>query len=191
MKKRRITNPPAKKETSLEKSLTVAYENSLEKIKNLDVDSWAGDLQNYISCEIFCPCEYFKERKRNELKAEDYEKGFNIFFELLKQLHKKTVFTPTPLTFAGFMGITKTTLIRHSTINDERGEVVTMILDRLGENIFQNMLSGKVHPITSIFTAKSLLGYRDNDNQAINILNVNNAPKSVEDILAEYNKNNI
>lgn len=176
---------PKKSEDELNKSLKQTLEKGLDKIDNLDVDSFMGSVQVYISNEILVPCEYLKNRRGLDLTAEDYAIGYQAFEKLLSEINSKIVYTPTPITFAKFMGISWNTFKIHAEQRNERGEVVKMIMDSLTENHIQNMYGDKIHAIPAVFSAKALYGLKENDNPNVTI-NVNPQAKSIDRILKEY-----
>ena len=182
---------PQKDEKLFKKSLSTLEKEKIKQIGEIRVEDFSGSLQSFISNEVFTPCKYLVERKGQELNKDDYEMGFKSFRKLLKEINKVTVYTPTPITFSQFMGVTLQTFKNHANQNNERGDVARSIMDILTENHIQNMLSDKFHPVTGVFTAKSLYGLKDNENASVNILNINASQKSVDDILAEYNKTTI
>ena len=163
-------------------------ENTLEEIDNFDFESFEGNLAVYISNNFFPTCEYLKERKQQELTQEDYEIGFNYFYNILKRINEKTVYNATTYTFAQFMGIAELTLKRHADQNNGRGNTVRIILDKLKENHIQTMQGDRINPVTGIFLAKAVHGLRDTEAPNLNILNINSSAKSVDDIMLEYSK---
>lgn len=176
---------PEKNFDLLENSLLEVVDEGKKKIDEIEVDEFNGGLQLYISNEILKTCDYFMARKGQSLEESDYIKGFTAFQELLNEINKKTAYTPTPITFAKFMGISWQTLKVHANQQNDRGEIVRKILDTFIESNFQNMYGNKINPLVGIFASKSLLGLRDNDNPNITV-NVNTSPTSVESILKEY-----
>ena len=169
-----------------EQELQKYQKNTLKELESFDFDGFEGNLQAHISNKFFCTCDYLKKRKGQELTKEDYEIGFNAFYEILNKLNEKTIYNATTFTFSQFMGIAVDTLKKHADQNNERGNTVRFILDRLAENHLQTMQGDRINAVTGIFIAKAVHRLKDNETPNVNILNINSSQKSVEDIMLEY-----
>ena len=185
-KLRTIEKALPKNYEEFEKDLEVYKENALEELEDFDFEGFEGNLQAHISNKFFCTCDYLKKRKGQELTKDDYEIGFNAFYEILNKLNERTVYNATTFTFAQFMGIAVDTLKKHADQNNERGNTVRFILDRLTENHLQTMQGDRINAVTGIFIAKAVHRLKDNETPNVNILNINASQKSVEDIMLEY-----
>lgn len=169
----------------LNKELDDIKETAIEIIEDYDFDTSIGSGSAYLANKLFKPCKYFLNRKGRPREAEELAMAFDAFSEICIEANKYTVFAPTINTFCSFCNITTKTLKNMANENTDRGEIATMIIERLGDNIMQNILSGKVHPIGGIFIAKANFGMRDNDPPQTAIVNIQNTPQSVDEILKE------
>lgn len=166
--------------------LKESVENAKNAIDNYDFDDGIGSGSAHIACDIIKTPLYYQLRKLCPLKAVDLDEGYKAFNDICEYANQKTVFAPTLNTFCRFMNIATSTLKSIAQENNERGAIATMIIEHLGDRLMQNMLSGTTSPIPSMFVAKSNFNMKENDNATINILNVNDTPRDIDDILKEF-----
>lgn len=181
---------PANAET-LQKELTAYKAKAIEEIQEFDFDTCVGAGGTYLINKILVPCEYMliRQAQNRVLIAEELAYNFDTFIELCIEANKYTVFVPTINTFCSFCGISTSTLKSIANENNERGNIATMIIEKLGDGIMQNIISGKIHPIGGIFVAKANFGMRDNDAPQTAILNISNSTQSIDDIMREIKEN--
>lgn len=178
-----------KNEFTMREHVQAAKESAIKLIQDHDFDSSIGSGAAYISNNVILPPEYFVSRQGVARTAEELAEAYNAFNEICNEANKYTVFAPTINTFCAFCCITTNTLKEIANERNERGKVATMILERLSDRLMQNIMSGKIQTIGGIFVAKANFGMRDNENTNINIVNVQNTPTSVDDILKEFTEN--
>ena len=188
LKKSLVKKPPLppKNIDDFTASLQERVKESIKIVNDIDTDEFQGSLPSHIVINVFKPCDYLKNRRNKEYNDEDYRVGFECFMQILEKLNKVVSFTPTPITFAQFMGITKQTFKLHAEEQTDRGAEARRIWDILTEIHTQNMYANAINPVVGIFTGKALLGLRDNENPNINIMNVTTTQKSVDDIINDY-----
>ena len=160
-------------------------------LQNVDFDTINGSAATYITTNIIRPLKYFEERRGERRTAEELKIAFQGFKILVSHINESCVYTPTLNTFCMYICCSTKTFRSMTYEESERGEIANEIKECIEESLLQNMLAGKTHPITSMFVAKANLGLRDNDNNNVNILNINGNSRSVDDILAEFNKNKV
>lgn len=173
----------------LSENINEEKEIALTKLKDYDFDTSIGSGAAYITNDILIPCKYFVSRQGSAKTAEELAIAFNTFQEICIEANKYTVFVPTINTFAGFCCMTTRTLKNIADENNERGQIASIIIERLSDGIMQNIMTGKINPIGGIFVAKANFGMRDNEPTQMAVINVTSNNMSVDEILAELNKN--
>lgn len=171
---------------SRQKYLQESVDTAKKAIDEFDFDDSIGSSAAHIACDIIQTPLYYQCRKNCTIKAVDLDECYAAFNEICEYANTKTVFTPTINTFCRFMNICTDTLKSIARENNERGQIAKMIIEHLGDRLMQNMLSGTTAPIPSMFVAKANFGMKENESNTINILNVNETPRDVDDILREF-----
>lgn len=166
-------------------------QKAASSLQNVDFDMLNGSVATFITTNIIKPLPYFEERRGERRTANELKMAFKGFKILVSYINEKCVYTPTLNTFCMYICCSTKTFKSMTYEESERGEIANEIKECIEETLLQNMLSGKTHPITSMFVAKANMGMRDNDNANVNILNVNGNSRSVDEILAEFNKNKL
>lgn len=174
-------------EESIEQNKKLA--NTLLTTHNFAEDM--GSTQMFIINQVIQPLNYFKKMYGITKSAEDYERAFECFKDIINQINEHITFTPTVNTFCKFLNISTITFNAYARQNSDIGDVFTRISDYLGDNIMQNMLGRRIDAIPGIFICKANLGMRDSESNNVNIINVNNQTKSLDEILADFKKNGV
>ena len=174
----------------LAENLAEEKQKALVALREYDFDTSIGSGAAYITNSILVPCLYFSKRQGCPRTAAELAIAFNNFQEICAEANKYTVFVPTLNTFAAYCNITTKTLKNIANENNDRGNIASMIIEKLSDGIMQNIMTDKIHPIGGIFVAKANFGMRDNDPPQMAVVNVSAGNMSIDEIMADFNKNN-
>lgn len=173
---------------TLEKSIENNIDLAQKLIDHHDFEDSMGSNQLYVSMRVIQPLDYFLANKGTHRTAGDYTVAFDGFLQIIDKVNEKMTYTPTLNTFCRFIAMSTERFKKISNENSEEGDVCKQIKDFLAEGLMQNMLGNRVGAVQGIFIAKSTLGMRDNEAPSVNVVNIHNESKSLEEILEDFNK---
>lgn len=160
-------------------------------VDDTDFTMIRSNTSNYIENTFIKPLQFFVERRHRGYSAtdEDIDKVLYLVQEMVTSFSEKTRFQPTVFTFCKLMGISSRTFDNWSCENNERGEAVRRVQDYFKNILAQGMMTGEYNPVAGSFIGKSTLGMKEQDTSQMNI-NIIGTDMSLEDIMADYQKNN-
>lgn len=161
---------------------------ALKKIEDYDWDNSYGSPIMYIQTEVIQPLKFFAERAYQPIEVDNYMVAYKSFCEIITELNKYMVYTPTPIDFCRYISISKRRFDKMRNEQNEIGDILSQINDLLSNNVMHNMMAGRIKEISGIFILKASYGLRDTDPANTNILNVSVQTKTTDEILAELEK---
>lgn len=160
-------------------------------VEDTDFTMIRTNTSNYIENTVVKPIQYFVERVHRgyTVTDTDIDNVLGLVQEMVTSFSEKTRFQPTVFTFCKLMGVSSRTFENWSFENNERGEAVRRVQDYFKNILAQGMLTGEYNPVAGSFIGKSTLGMKEQDASQMNI-NIIGSDMSLEDIMADYQKNN-
>lgn len=161
-----------------------------EFLNKTDFSTLHGNPAVYVDNKLCKPLEYFVYGKSHGrfLSAEDLQNCFDLLLRISDNVNKVVRFDPTIASYCRMLGITMYTFNQYTYQKNPLGETALMIQDYFKGSLAQGMTNGFIHPAAGSYLGKAMLGMKEQDGQNINI-NVIGGEMSLDDILAEYEKN--
>lgn len=168
----------------------VAYTQKIEeKLANVDFDDMMCNKQQWIEQNIIPRLSYTRYIKKRQLVSEEILTDCLDFLKkITEMINKRTVYSPSVLTFCIMVGISSDSLSQWYCENNARGEAVRIIFDYFRGLLTQGLQSGEYDAKSAGFIGKATLGMKETDGTQTNI-NIIAPEMSVQDILKEYEKN--
>lgn len=195
-RKRTAKSLPVEKTTlicpykTIGEELALVVEKADVALQNPDLEMSTTNTAQKISSEVFAPLQFYSVRQnKNARNADELREVYQLFCALVVKVQEKVAFTPTLCTFLRFANMSYVTFNHYMNQNSELGDVAQEIKNYLSEQTLQGIFGGTTKEISGIFTMKALYGFRENDQPNTQIVNINTQSRSVDEILAEFNKN--
>ena len=162
-----------------------------QKIADTDFATLRVGATWWINNNILRQMDYFRERllrRDNYWDDNQLKEAFEMLIEITNMLNEKIRYQPQIGDFCRIIGVTQQTFNDWTFQNNERGEQARYIQDYFKSMLVQGMAVGEINPVAGSFIGKTTLGMKEEPSASVNI-NVLGADLSVEDILANYEKN--